>query len=388
MRGKMHKKHSLVIPGEEALPYLARYLERAVRSLSLTSPEVAAVVKVPGQTATTVDTWEKPEWVNQLFDECRANIEAAAKAPAGTTIPGIQEALWAPDVPWQTLMGSLAVCIMEETREEILEVANEVESTAITSIENAVKSIQAKLDDPFFREGDQEWLARRKPLQALIKNPGLPSFSKILHAACRIGRYDHVIVKTTEIIDGLRNVTWRFKYGPGHSRKNPGIGPKCQFVLDWIEENEKEPLVAGAAGKGSVAVLATALEERKISHRIIRGGVPSKHREKFVDEFNEGKVQVMLVQQVAGSESVDLVRASTSMLIDHDWSASTYEQYLARTNRQGQKRECIHLDLSFTSVQTQSIGRLIRGRDFDSQTRALLEKECNMNDILSTLMRG
>lgn len=388
MRGKIHKKHSLVIPGEEALPYLARYLERAVRSLSLTSPEVAAVAKVPGQTAMTVDTWEKPEWVNKLFDECRANIEAAAKAPAGTTIPGIQEALWAPDVSWQTLMGSLAVCIMEETREEILEVANEIESTPITSIENAVKLIQSKLDDPFFREGDMEWLARRKPLQALIKNPGLPSFPKILHAACRIGRYDHVIVKTTEIIKGLRNVTWRFKYGPGHSRKNPGIGPKCQFVLDWLAEHDKEPLVAGAAGKGSVTVLATALEELKIPHRIIRGGVPSKHREKFVDEFNEGKVQVMLVQQVAGSESVDLIRAATSLLVDHDWSASTYEQYLARTNRQGQKRECVHYDLSFTSVQTQSIGRLIRGRDFDSQTRALLEKECNMNDILSTLLRG
>jgi hypothetical protein len=387
MGGRRRNKHSLVIPGDEPRPFLARYLERAARSLSLTSPEVAAVVQVPGQTATTVDTWEKPDWVIKLFAECRENIEAAAKAPAGTVIPGINEALWAPDVPWQTLMGALAVCIMEETREEILEVANEIENSAVTSIENAVKSIQTKLDDPFFREGDLEWLGRRKPLAALIKNPGLPTFPKVLHAACRVGRYDQVIVKTTEIVGELKNVTWRFKYGPGHDRKNPGIGPKCQFVLDWLRDNEKEPLVAGAAGRGSVSVIAKALEEQGISHRIIRGGVSSKHREQFVDEFNNGDVRVMLVQQVAGSESIDLIRAATSMLVDHDWSANTYEQYLARTNRQGQKRECIHYDLSFNGVQTESIGRLIRGRDFDAQTRALLEKECNMNNVLSSLLR-
>jgi len=388
MRNVRRMKHSLVIPGDEARPYLAKYLERAARSLSLTSPEVAAVVRVPGQTTTTINTWEKPEWVNNLFAESRQKIEAAAKAPAGTTIPGIDEIIWAPDVPWQTLMGSLAVCIMEETREEILEVANEIENTPVTSIDNAVKSIQSKLNDPFYREGDQEWLSRRKPLQAMVKNPGLPSFAKVLHAACRLGRYDQVIVKTTEIVNDIRNVTWRFKYGPGHDRKNPGIGPKSKFVLDWLADNEKEPLVAGAAGKGSVSVIAKALEELKIAHRIIRGGVPTKHREAFVDEFNRGEIQVMLVQQVAGSESVDLIRAATSMLVDHDWSASTYEQYLARTNRQGQKRECIHYDLSFTNIQTESIGRLVRGRDFDAQTRALLEKECNMTSILSTLLQG
>lgn len=387
MGGKRKMKHSLVIPGEAAQPYLARYLERAARSLSFASPEVSAVVQLPGQTTTTVDSWEKPAWVNDLFTECQASLEAAAKAPAGTIIPGLQEVVWAPDVSWQNLMGSLAVCIMEETREEILELANEIENTAVTSVENAVKSIQSKLDDPFFRAGDQEWLERRKPLAALVKNPGLPTFAKVLHAACRLGRYDHVIVKTTEVVNGLKNVTWRFKYGPGHSRKNPGIGPKSQFVLDWLADNEKEPLVAGAAGSGSVIVIAAELEARKIPYRIIRGGVSSKHREKFVDEFNNGDVRVMLVQQVAGSESIDLIRASTSMLVDHDWSASTYTQYLARTCRMGQKRECFHYDLSFTGVQNTSIERLLRGQDFDAKTRALLEQECNMNSVLSTLMR-
>lgn len=377
IRGVRRIKHSLVIPGEESRPPLAKYLERAVRSLSTTSPEVSSVLKLPGQTATTVDSWDKPEWVEQLIAECRTTVETAAKAPAGAVIPGIQEVVWAPTAPWQDLMGALAVCIMEETREEILEVASELNSTAVSNIDDAVRSIRDKLNDPMFRANDQEWLGRRKPLEALIKNPGLPTFSKVLHAACRLGRYDHVIVKHTELVKGLKNTTWRFKYGPGRSRKNPGIGPKCQFVLDWLRDNPGEPLVAGAAGKGAINVLSAAMAELGVTHRIIRGGVSSKHREQFVDEFNRGEAQVMLVQQVAGSESIDLIRASTSLLVDHDWSASTYEQYLARTNRQGQKRECFHFDLAFNGVQIESIGRLIRGRDFDAQTRALLEQECN-----------
>jgi hypothetical protein len=383
MGNRKRKKHSLVIPGEEIQPILARYLERAVRSLSITSPEVAAVVQVPGQTKTTVDTWEKPEWVTKLEIDCREKLEAAARAPQNAPPLGIAEVVWAPDVSWQTLMGSLAVCIMGETRDEILEVANEIENTSITSVENAVKSIQARLDDPTYRENDQEWMSRRKPLIALIKNPGLPTFGKVLHAACRLGRYDHTIVKHTAIVNELKTTSWIFQYGPGHSRKNPGLGPKSQFVIDWLADNGKEPLVAGAAGKGTIAVIAQALTDLKVSHRIIRGGVSSKNREKFVDEFNRGDVQVMLLQQVAGSESVDLVRAATSLLVDHDWSASTYTQYLARTCRQGQKRECIHYDLSFTGVQNESIARLIRGQDFDANTRAALEREYNMNMLLS-----
>ncbi len=379
MGNRRRKKHSLVIPSEDVRPVLAAYLERAARSLSFTSPEVAAVVQLPGQTTTTVDSWDKPEWVVELEKDCREKLEAAAKAPLDSPPPAIGEVVWPTDVPWMTLMGALAVCIMEETRDEILEVASELENTAITSVENAVKSIQEKLDNPLFRENDAEWITRRKPLIALIKNPGLPTFGKTLHAACRLGRYDHVIVKNTTMKGALRDVTWRFKYGPGHSRTNPGLGPKCQFVLDWLAENKGEPLVAGAAGKGTVATLATALTDLGVPHRIIRGGVPSKHREKFVDEFNAGEIRVMLLQQVAGSESIDLVRASTSMLVDHDWSASTYTQYLARTHRQGQKRECLHYDLSFTSVQSESISRLIRGQDFDSATRAIMERAYNQN---------
>ena len=383
MGNRRIKKHSLVIPSDEMRPYLAKYLERGTRSLSFASPEVAAVVKLPGQTTTMVDTWEKPDWVTELDIACRKTMEDAARAPMGAEVVGVTEVVWAPDVAWQTLMGSLAVCLMEETRDEILEVANSFENTSITSVEDAVKSIQARLDDPFFNALDVEWSRRRKPLMALIKNPGLPTFSKVLHAACRLGRYDHAIVKTTSIVKGLKTVGWKFKYGPGHSRINPGIGPKSQFVLDWLADNDAEPLVAGAAGKGTILELAKELEARGISYRLIRGGVSSKLREEYTDEFNDGKIRVMLLQQVAGSESIDLVRAANSLLIDHDWSASTYTQYLARTSRQGQKRECLHYDLSFTDIQTQSIMRLIRGQDFDSQTRALLEQECNLNNLLS-----
>ena len=364
-RGRMTKKQSLVIPGEESRPLIATYLEPAVRSLSFASPEVSSVVPMPGQTKVLVDSWEPMEWVKSL--------------------PATDEVYWAPTANWQVFMGGLAVAMMHETNETMCAVATECLGSTFTdhglawvALDEAVKNPLFKPPNPMGRPEFQvqsDWMSKRGDIEKLLKQSGLPSFPRLLHAACRFGRHDNVLVKRENVMaNGLVVPDWRLLYGPGHSRLNPGAGPKCQFVFDWLEENKGEYLVCGAAGTATIDCIAAEFKNRGITHHIIRGGVSGKTREAYVDAFAAGQVQVMLVQQVAGSESVDLIRASTSILVDHDWSANTYTQFLARTHRLGQHEDCVHHDLAFGILQVETIAKLIRGVDFDSVTRNLLEK--------------
>jgi len=353
--GRIHRR-SLTIPPEEAKPAFVTYLERGVRSLSFASPEVTATIALPGQTKTLIDTFEKPPWLR----ECEATV------PEGTF-------LWAPTASLSLFMGALAVAMQAEGEAELLEAVPEAKD-----VTEAVELLTLRLNDPFTEPTAMKEYVR------LIKLRGMPIMARLLPASLRFGRFDQVIEKITTIgKDETKSTTYRFRYGPGHDRKNPGIGPKLAWVFQWLDEHPDEPLVLAADGRATVQACSDELTRRGIDHRIIRGGVDYRDRMAFEADFDTGKFRVMLCQQVAGSESISLVRASTSIIVDAANSPIPYTQFLARTCRQGQNRECEHYDLAFNQIQVEWIARLIRGEEFDAAARARLETEVAYIRIVS-----
>jgi SNF2 family DNA or RNA helicase len=161
-------------------------------------------------------------------------------------------------------------------------------------------------------------------------------------------------------------ITYRYRYGPGD-------GPKLLWLEQWLDDNGDEPILVGAVTVPTLDAVVRLLTRKGIDYRLIRGGVPARQREKAKNEFQAGQFRVMLVQQIAGSESITLTRAATSILLDHDLSPITYTQFLGRTARQGQDRECQHYDLAFNLIQQDRILALRRGEDFDAETRRELE---------------
>jgi hypothetical protein len=333
-------------------PFFVDYLKRSVRSLSYQSPEVSISVKLPGRTMVTVDEWHMPE-------EIKANKDKFC---------------WGPELDWATLLGRLALAIKERTDREIISQAHALGGDPVCGVEAAVQILTAAAENPFTE------VALVEPIRKLLKQKGLPAFGRVMFEACRLGRFNYWLEQTeTKGEDDAKRISWRFT----SDTEEPG--PKLIWVRSWLEQNGSEPVVVGAQGSRTVAGLAKMFDGMKVSYRIVEGGTPIKDRQQFVEDFENDKFQVMLLQQVAGSESVQLTRASTSILVDHDWSAISYEQFLARTYRQGQKRECEHFDLSFNTVQAEVIRKLVRGCSFDAETRAELEKQVNYARIIQTL---
>lgn len=391
------ERRKLGIPGKTGRELLEKYLARGVRSLSFESEEVTTCVQVPGQERVLEDTWAKPQWVKDLFSSWDGEKQDTPY-------------MWGPEMDWQTYTGATAVALMNERQEFLSEYLLEIFDRGVPRyVDDYDEDLEdEELQDFMIIDDVRKVIEKYRPLEEKLKgyltddtvnemremvdeiveaDPdnryykplpkllGLPSFQAVFWEMRVDGRWDRIVERCTEEQpNGLKKVTYRYRYAEGCDKRNPGLGPKLSKVIKWLEENLDEPLVIGAARKFTLNVIAKELENRDIGFEVIRGGVSAKKRKERVRRFQKGNVRVMLLQQVAGSESVTLTRAATSILVEHDLSPIVYTQFLGRTRRVGQKRECMHIDYAFNEVQAERIMALRRGDAFDAETRASIEE--------------
>jgi hypothetical protein len=312
--GREKTKTALGLPPEAQAEAFATYLSRGVQSLSLFSPEVAAIVQMPGHSTIGVSDWLMPDWASELQGEL-------TKADVRNLV------YWAPscqtDAETRAFLGALALALMEED-----------------------------------------------PLKIL------PTWPKVVQTACKEGRIERVIVK--EYRDGIARYRFQYPPGCKPDFEDPDTlpaGPKITLVNKWLTDHKDESLVVAGVGTLTIYLVAKMLSDKGIEFRIIRGGTSTKERDEYQKEFQDGKVRVMLMQQAAGADCITLTHSSTSILIDHNWSPSVYTQFIHRTYRGGQKEECEHYDYTFGRMQETVVRRLKRGERFDAQIRTKLEKQ-------------
>ncbi len=332
-RGFIYRR-SLGKPSAENLDVFEVYLARSTRSLRFESDEVKAVFQIPenkriqvsefpftdlSADATFIDVLE-----NQipLLDLRTTSIDIAAPA--------------------------LALAMMIENRE--------IFEARMTAMPPAEKQ--------FLNPKELEY-------------PGLPQFSAISHRITKVGWEDIALEYCAFWADEAKTVPatgYRFIRPLGSSRENPAPGSKIIWLEKWLQERAGEPVVIGAASVDTLNMIQALMLQTGNNYRLIRGGIDKKERARHINEFQAGKFRVMLLQQVAGSESVTLTKARYSILVDHDWSPITYTQFIHRTYRRGQKQKTEHYDLTFNDIQTMVLKRLLKGESFDAGVRQQIEE--------------
>jgi hypothetical protein len=325
---------SLAMPTGENFENYVRYLSRGVRSLSFASPEVREALLLPGQTKHCVDTWEEPQWVKDARKADREEILRNNPKLSKAEVDSKEKLFWIPHCNGMWGLGVTALCVMDEWME--------------------LRKLGLGMD--------------REPLSDLEKSKEvvLPHVARALMELSREGRIDRCVEKTSS--------GYKWRYAPNSTFMEPSMGVKIKYVLDWVDRNEDEPALLGAVSSLSKLFLIQGLVERDKKFRVIDGTTESSLRGQYTKEFQSGEIDYMVVQQVAGSESITLTRASTSFLVDHAWSPIVYTQYLARTCRTGQNRECDHYDLVFGELQARVVKTLQRGEAFDINVRSRLEE--------------
>lgn len=150
-----------------------------------------------------------------------------------------------------------------------------------------------------------------------------------------------------------------------HRLCREGVQAKLAWLLEAMADND-EAVVVCAEYQDTLDALEEGLREADVSVVRVDGSVTGADRVEAQRQFQAGEVRVFLGQMDAATVSLDLDRACISVGVDHTWKAAAYDQFLGRTARRTQRRECHHFDLVCNHLQAKVTARLREQMDFDA----------------------
>lgn len=111
---------------------------------------------------------------------------------------------------------------------------------------------------------------------------------------------------------------------------------KLDALMDLIKDNEGEQIVVFSQFSSVINLLGARLAKAKISHGIFTGQTSPKDRERIVQDFQAGKIQIFAGTIKAGGVGLDLFASSTVVFLDRSWSPAENLQAEDRLWRIGQ----------------------------------------------------
>jgi SNF2 family DNA or RNA helicase len=112
---------------------------------------------------------------------------------------------------------------------------------------------------------------------------------------------------------------------------------KVNFTIDHILETlKKKPkariVVYSNFVESGVVNIGVLLEKYEISYGLITGSVPKKQRQKIIDDYNTGKLRVLLISKAA-QRGIDLKETTSMIILDVPWNPASLEQAIGRVAR-------------------------------------------------------
>lgn len=109
--------------------------------------------------------------------------------------------------------------------------------------------------------------------------------------------------------------------------------PKLEWIKEWLEENDGEKLVVVSQFTGLIDVFADALAEEGYKVAKITGKISDRNRQAAIEGFQDGDVQVMLLNTKAGGVALTLDAADYLVFVDETTIPDEQEQAEDRVHR-------------------------------------------------------
>lgn len=160
------------------------------------------------------------------------------------------------------------------------------------------------------------------------------------------------------------------------------IPAATEIIQDWMEtttivhaDGTKEytrPLLVWAHHKEVLDAMANALPKELADVGVISGATSSERRQELADQFQAGKLGVLVCSIIAAGFGLTLTRSSDAIFIEQDWTPAQISQAEDRISRIGQDKPCM-------------ITTLYADNTLDPSLRAVL---MNKGDILEAITPG
>ena len=117
-----------------------------------------------------------------------------------------------------------------------------------------------------------------------------------------------------------------------------------EMVADWVKANPDEPVLVWAHHKDVIAALHETAVKAKVNTGVIAGGISDTERMRLVDEFQAGKIPVLICSITAAGVGITLTRSSNAIFVESDWTPALMLQAMDRQHRIGQQRD-VHAEI-------------------------------------------
>tara|TARA_R100001460_G_scaffold60487_3_gene100526 strand:- start:8 stop:2011 length:2004 start_codon:yes stop_codon:yes gene_type:complete len=116
---------------------------------------------------------------------------------------------------------------------------------------------------------------------------------------------------------------------------------KVNYAVDWITQymtQTGKPIVVFTHHRDVLKRIAGKFK----NVQTISGDVNSKKRQQIVEDFQEGKIDLLVCNTIAAKEGITLTRADTVLFIEREWVPTDEEQAEDRVYRIGQESDNVH----------------------------------------------
>jgi SWI/SNF-related matrix-associated actin-dependent regulator 1 of chromatin subfamily A len=124
-----------------------------------------------------------------------------------------------------------------------------------------------------------------------------------------------------------------------------GNSPKLDWVVQYALDYPTKPILIFSKFVSAIDILCDMLKEKRIENKVISGNVSPKLRKEYVDDFQAGKFNVLILQIDAGKEGLTLDRAEDIIFIDQYPPAADIQQaedrFIATTEDKANKGHTI-----------------------------------------------
>lgn len=101
---------------------------------------------------------------------------------------------------------------------------------------------------------------------------------------------------------------------------------KKEWLMEWLKDNEKEPTLVFSTFSKFLSNLYSELTQKRYKVGIVTGNTSPGKRQSIVDDFQQGKIDILLLNIKAAGVGLTLDRATTSIFVDKEFNPSDNEQ--------------------------------------------------------------
>lgn len=147
--------------------------------------------------------------------------------------------------------------------------------------------------------------------------------------------------------------------------------PKLDAMMELIEDLGGKQVVVGALSRQLIELAAARLDKKEIEYRMVTGAVTGADRDRGIDDFQQGRAQVMLLTFQAGGVGINLTAADTIVFLQRSWRMIDNRQSEDRVHRIGSEA---HESVTIVDFIT-------RGTVEEDQIPKLLEKLRRLQEL-------